>query len=93
MKDAIWQQALRLLPPGAAGDYSTGTTRPDFGLDALDFVELVLQVEQQFDIRFSATELTELRMVQLVLGGVEQPLRQSLYAQFFAQLLQNGAWL
>lgn len=93
MKDVIWQQALRLLPPSAACDYSTATTRPDFGLDPLDFVELVLQVEQQFDIRFSAAELTELRMVQLVLSSVERPLRQSLYTEFFAQLLQNGAWL
>lgn len=92
MKDAIWQQALPLLPPLPAHDCLTAA-RPDFGLDPLDFVELVLQVEQQFGIRFSAGELTELRMVQLLLSGVERPLRQTLYAEFFAQLLQNGKWL
>jgi acyl carrier protein len=93
MKDAIWQQVLPLLPPAAAAAQPPGTTRPDFGLDPLDFVELVLQIEQQFDIRFSAAELTELRLVQLVLSGVARPLRQSLHAKFFAQLLQSGAWL
>ncbi|MBG8555069.1 acyl carrier protein [Hymenobacter guriensis] len=93
MKTAIWQQVLPLLPPGAADRQPTKPARPDFGLDPLDFVELVLQVERECGIRFSAAELTELRMVQLLLSGVERPLRQSLSAQFFAQLLHNGSWL
>ncbi|MFD1874255.1 acyl carrier protein [Hymenobacter bucti] len=93
MTDTIWQQALPLLPPEAAGNRPTETARPDFGLDSLDFVELVLQIEQQFDIRFSAAEVTELRRVQLSLSGTERARRQSLHAQFFARLLQNGSWL
>ena len=93
MKEAIWQQALPLLPPPTAGNHPMNTARPDFGLDPLDFVELVLRVEQHFGIQFSAADLTELRMVQLLFSGVERPLRQPLYAEFFAQLLQNGQWL
>ncbi|WP_139926329.1 acyl carrier protein [Hymenobacter sp. DG01] len=93
MIEAIWQQVLPLLPPGAAGSQPTEKSRPDLGLDSLDFVELVLQVEQQFSIRFSAAELSELRLVQLSLSGIERSLRQSVYAKFFAQLLQSGSWL
>jgi acyl carrier protein len=93
MKDAIRQQALLLVPPRVADDQPTATNCPDFGLDPLDFVELVLQVEKQFGIRFSTAELTELRTVQVALSGVERPLRQSLYADFFAKLLLNGTWL
>jgi len=93
MSDTIWQRALPLLPPEAATNRPPKMARPDFGLDPLDFIELVLQIEQQFDIRFSAADVTELRQVQLSLSGPARPLRQSLYAQFFAQLLQNGSWL
>lgn len=92
MTDTIWQQALPLLP-AATGNRPTKTARPDFGLDPLDFIELVLQVEQQFGIRFTAAEVTELHQVQLSLSGIERTQRYSLYAQFFAQLLQNGSWL
>lgn len=94
MTDALWQQALPLLPPEAAANpLPTATARPDFGLDPLDFVELLLQVERQFNIRFSAAEVTELRMAQLLLSGPERSRRQALYAEFFAQLIQNGSWL
>lgn len=90
MTNTIWQQAL---PPAAASSGPTKMTRPDFGLNPLDFIELLLQIEQQFGIRFSAAEVTELRQVQLSLSGTERARRQCVYAQFFAQLLQNGSWL
>jgi acyl carrier protein len=93
MKDAIWQLALPLLPPRVACDQPVATVRPDFGLDPLDFVEMILQVETQFDIRFTSAELVELRAVQVLFSSVARPLRQSLYAEFFASLLLNGNWL
>lgn len=93
MKDALWQQVLPLLPPSATATSSTATVRPDFGLDPLDFVEMVLRVEAHFGIRFSDAEVEELRTVQLLLRSVERSSRLSLYAEFFAQLLQNGHWL
>jgi hypothetical protein len=67
--------------------------RPDFGLDALDFVELVQQVEQHFGFRFSADQLADLRAAQLVLNRAAPRWRRQLYAAFFAQLMQKGDWL
>jgi len=90
-RDCIWQQALDLLPD-AARPHHTEPERPDFGLDALDFVELLLQVEQHFGCRFSPTQLADLRAVQLVLDRAERPQRRQLYAAFFAQLMQHGEW-
>jgi hypothetical protein len=49
MTDTSWQQALPPLPV-AAGNHPTQAARPDFGLDPLDFVELLLLIEQQFRI-------------------------------------------
>jgi acyl carrier protein len=49
MTNTIWQQVLPLLL-AAAGNHPTKATRPDFGLDPVDFVELLLQIEQQFRI-------------------------------------------
>jgi len=68
-------------------------TRPDFGLDALDFVELVQQVEQHFGFRFSAAQLADLRAAQLLLNSAAPHLRKQLYAEFFAQLLQQENWV
>ena len=86
-RESFWQQAERLLPDavvlrGAAPE------RPDFGLDTLDFVELLLQVEQHFGCRFSPAQLADLRAVQLLLNRAERPKRRQLYAEFFAQLMQ-----
>jgi acyl carrier protein len=89
--ESIRQQAIRLLPD-AVLPRSSKPERPDFGLDTLDFVELLLQVEQHFGCRFSPAQLADLRAVQLVLNGAEQPRRRQLYAQFFAQLMQQGDW-
>ncbi|TPG65299.1 hypothetical protein EAH73_12485 [Hymenobacter nivis] len=44
-RETVWQQAVRLLPPATDKRQPRPATRPDFGLDALDLVELV-QVEQ-----------------------------------------------
>jgi hypothetical protein len=89
-KDAIWQQVLPLLPPGAA----TGclASLPALGMDSLDFVKLVMHVEQHFGIRFSSAELEDLRTVQLLLSDTPRHLRRSLYAKFFAQFLHNSPW-
>ena len=92
-RDSIWQQAVRLLPPDTNSQPPPSAGRPDFGLGALDFVELVQQVEQHFNFRFSAEQLADLRGVQLVLNGAPLPLRRQLYAEFFAQLMQQGDWL
>jgi acyl carrier protein len=89
-RETVWQQAVRLLPP--ATDERPPPTRPDFGLDALDFVELVQQVEQHFGFRFSAEQLADLRAAQLVLNRAAPPLRKQLYAEFFAQLMQQEDW-
>ncbi|SNC65320.1 acyl carrier protein [Hymenobacter gelipurpurascens] len=91
MKDAFWQQVMSLLPHPSAGGPLTAVSI-GLGLDSLDFVELVLEVEKQFDIRFSHAELAELRTVQLLLSDIDQHLRRPLYAQFFAQLLQKSTW-
>lgn len=91
-RDTIWQQAVRLLPPDIS-EQPPPAGRPDFGLDALDFVELVQQVEQHFGFRFSAEQLADLRAAQLVLSSAAPPLRRQLYAEFFAQLMQQADWL
>jgi hypothetical protein len=83
MSDTSWQQAWPLLPLEPAGNRPPEMTRPDF-------VELVLQIKQQFDIQFSTAEVTKLRRIQLSLSGTARPLRQSLYAPFFAKLFQNA---
>ena len=90
--ESIRQQALRLLPDVVVPRSPT-PERPDFGLDTLDFVELLLQVEQHFDCRFSPVQLEDLRAVQLLLNSVERPRRRQLYAEFFAQLMQQGDWV
>jgi hypothetical protein len=90
-RETVWQQAVRLLPP-ATDERLTPPPRPDFGLDALDFVELVQQVEQHFGFRFSAEQLADLRAAQLVLNRAAPPLRKQLYAEFFAQLMQQEDW-
>jgi acyl carrier protein len=74
-RDRIWQQAVDLLPFPAMPE-TREVVRPDFGLNALDFVELVLQVEQHFNFRFSAAQLEDLRAVQLVLDNAEPHLRR-----------------
>jgi acyl carrier protein len=89
--ESIWQQAMRLLPD-AVVPRSPKTERPDFGLDTLDFVELLLQVEQHFDCRFSPAQLEDLRAVQLLLNSAARPHRRQLYAEFFAQLMHQGDW-
>lgn len=86
--ESIRQQASRLLPDAVVPRSHT-TGRPDFGLDTLDFVELLLQVEQHFDCRFSCAQLDDLRAVQLLLDSAERPRRRQLYAEFFAQLMQQ----
>ena len=92
-RDTIWQQAVRLLPPDTPEQLPPPAGRPDFGLDALDFVELVQQVEQHFSFRFSAEQLADLRAAQLVLRRAAPPVRRQLYAEFFAQLMQQADWL
>lgn len=87
----IRQQALSLLPDTVV-PRGPEPERPDFGLDALDFVALLLQVEQHFNCRFSPAQLTDLRAVQLLLSNAKRPRRQQLYAAFFAQLMQQGDW-
>ncbi|MCB2411079.1 acyl carrier protein [Hymenobacter sp. BT178] len=91
-RDTIGQLAVRLLPPDT-NEPPPSAGRPDFGLSALDFVELLLQVEQHFNIRFSAEQLEDLRVAQLVLNRAAAPLWRQLYAEFFAQLMQHGDWL
>ena len=90
--ESIRQQALRLLPD-AVVSRSSKPERPDFGLDTLDFVELLLQVEQHFDCRFSPAQLDDLRSVQLLLNSAARPRRRQLYAEFFAQLMQQRDWV
>jgi hypothetical protein len=89
--ESIRRQASRLLPDTVV-PRGPAPERPDFGLDALDFVELLLQVEQHFDCRFSPAQLADLRAVQLVLSSAERYQRRQLYAEFFAQLMQQGDW-
>jgi hypothetical protein len=91
-RDTIWQLATRLLPPGTNESQPLPAERPDFGLDALDFVELVQQVEQPFGFRFSADQLADLRAVHLVLHRAA-PHRRQLYAAFFTHLMQQADWL
>jgi acyl carrier protein len=91
-RETVWQQAVRLLPPATDERPPPPPTRSDFGLDALDFVELVQQVEQHFGFRFSAEQLADLRAAQLVLNRAAPPLRKQLYAEFFAQLMQQEDW-
>ena len=91
-RDTIWQQAVRLLPPDTNEQLSPSASRPDFGLDVLDFVELVQQVERHFDIQFSSEQLADLRAAQLVLNRAALHLRRQLYAEFFAQLMQQEDW-
>jgi acyl carrier protein len=91
--ESIRQQALRLLPDAVVPRIEHKPERPDFGLDTLDFVELLLQVEQHFDCRFSPAQLEDLRAVQLLLNSAARPHRRQLYAEFFAQLMQQRDWV
>jgi len=92
-RETIRQQAVGLLPPDIDKQQPWPASRPDFGLDALDFVELLQQVEQHFGFRFSAAQLADLRVAQLVLNRAALHLRKQLYAEFFAQLVQQEDWL
>ena len=89
MNDAIWQRVLPLLPAPADRCRPSDFLQEDLGLDSLDCVELVLQVERSFDIRFSDLELEQLRTVQDLVDGIERHLRLPLARLFFAQLLSN----
>jgi acyl carrier protein len=89
MNDAIWQRVLPLLPACAEGCRPTDFLQDDLGLDSLDCVELVLQVERSFDIRFSDPELEQLRTVQDLLDGIERHLQLPVARLFFAQLLSS----
>jgi acyl carrier protein len=91
-RETVWHQAKRLLPQATDEWQPPAPTRPDFGLDALDFVELVQQVEQHFGFRFTTEQLADLRAAQLVLNRAAPPLRKQLHAEFFAQLMQQEDW-
>jgi acyl carrier protein len=86
MNDAIWQQVLPLLPASAQ---PTDLLQDDLGLDSLDCVELVLLVENRFDIRFSDPELKQLRTVQDLLDGIERGLQRPGGRVLLAQLISN----
>ncbi|UOQ69945.1 acyl carrier protein [Hymenobacter volaticus] len=92
-RDTIWQLAVRLLPPRSIEQLPPSAGQPNLGLDALDFVELIQQIEQHFNFRFSAEQLQDLRTAQLVLSSASPRRRRQLYAEFFAQLMQQGDWL
>ena len=86
MNDAIRQQVLPLLPAGAQ---PTDFLQDDLGLDSLDCVELVLLVENRFDIRFSDPELKQLRTVQDLLDAIERGLQRPGVRVLLAQLISN----
>jgi hypothetical protein len=96
MRTISWEESCRQratsLLPAMAVSRGPVPERPDSGLDVLDFVELLLQVEQHFSCRFSPAQLAGLRAAQLVLSRAERPRRRQLYVEFFAQLMQQGDW-
>lgn len=44
----------------------------DLGIDSLTFVDILVKIEQAFDIEFSDTELAAVQSVQDILDLVEQ---------------------
>jgi acyl carrier protein len=65
---------MRTLIDNKAGhpvSFNPATTMKDLGIDSLDLVEMILKVEEKFDLAFEDAELLELK----TMGDVEALLK------------------
>ena len=50
------------------------TSLKDLGLDSLDLVEVIMEVEEELDIQFDEDEIVDFKVVQDVYNSIEKKL-------------------
>ncbi len=56
-------------------DIDSQSSLKDLGLDSLDVVEVLMEIEEEFNIKFEDEEMTSLKIVQDLYDAIERKLK------------------